>query len=240
MCSKQLNNGQELVTQSEKGVQCLKKGNIVRKDTLQFWPGQTVHRACRHTYCNVNVIKRDLLRKRDDSVPPQTDGSILRSCVEYKFDFASGCLFCGLPAKDKKKGKAEIHRICTFNCQKKIELACSQRGPDDIWAETVRGRIVFAQDLIAARAFYHNQCNVNFRNNKNVPLALRRSPPKTSQGDDFQHRSLEHERRAEAFLKVVKYFEESDNEQITLTDLCEKTKEHLSGDSLPRLTQKNI
>ena len=37
--------------------------------------------------------------------------------------------------------------------------------------------------------------------------------------------------RAEAFTQVVRYFAENDDEQITITDLCEKMKEYLNGDT---------
>ena len=44
---------------------------------------------------------------------------------------------------------------------------CLLRG--DAWADTVRGRIEFVDDLHASDAIYHKNCNVNFKTGKNFP-----------------------------------------------------------------------
>ena len=174
ICGQPLIGGQ-VVTQNEKGVKGLQKACSSRDDDKRFFVGQIVHKSCRHSYCNIKLIKRDLKRKRDEGTEPGVHSTVLRS-RKAKFDFANDCLFCWLPAKDdRNKGPAAIYQIRTFNCQEKLAQACSQRGPDDKWAETERNRIEFAQDLHAADAWYHSQCNINFRTNKSIPLTFRRS-----------------------------------------------------------------
>ena len=49
----------------------------------------------------------------------------------------------------------------------KIQEAC--KVGNDEWAETVRGRLEFAQDLHAADAVCHQTCSVNFRTGKQIP-----------------------------------------------------------------------
>ena len=106
---------------------------------------------------------------------------------------------------------------------------CITRGPQDKWAEAVRSRIDFAQDLHAADALYHNQCNMNFRANKSIPQFFRRSAE--AKKADVPKGRPKDVARADAFLRVVNNFAENDDEQITLTDLCEKMKEYLNGDT---------
>ena len=108
ICGQPLTEGQ-VVTQSEKGVKGLQKACSSRNDDKYFFVGQTVHKSCRHSYCNVNLIKRDLKRKRDEGTEPATHSTVLRS-KNSKFDIATDCLFCGLPAKDdRKKGNTSIY-----------------------------------------------------------------------------------------------------------------------------------
>ena len=63
---------------------------------------------------------------------------------------------------------------------------------------------------------------------KNIPLAFRRSTEMHAAG--VQKGRPEDVAWAEAFTQVVRYCAEND-EQITITDLCEKWKEYLNGDT---------
>ncbi|GFO36677.1 endoglucanase [Plakobranchus ocellatus] len=56
-----------------------------------------------------------------------------------------------------------VIEVRTWSCHANLELLRLQRGPGDKWAETRRGRIEYAQDLHAADAVYHQQCNINSR-----------------------------------------------------------------------------
>ena len=75
-----------------------------------------------------------------------------------------------------------------------------------------------------AHVLYHGQWNINFRANRNVPVAFRRSSEMQTAG--IQKGRPEDVAWAEAFIQVVRYCAEND-EQITISDLCEKIKEYL-------------
>ncbi|GFO49177.1 hypothetical protein PoB_007568200 [Plakobranchus ocellatus] len=138
---------------TQKGVPGLQKASRTRDENkLDFYPGQVLHTKCRHDYCNVNVIKRDLSTKRKQWSPSKKAN--LRSST--KFDFANDCLLCGRSTRDhRKKSDVSVYQARTSSCQTNLELLCLQRGPGDKLAETVKGRIEYAQDLHAADAVYH-------------------------------------------------------------------------------------
>ena len=104
---------------------------------------------------------------------------------------------------------------------------CKERN--DEWSEIVLGRVEYAQDLHAADAVYHQACSVNFRTGKQVPLQ--------HCSDDGSDKDTKRPRqgrpvdtgKATAFLKVVKFLEENDEEQVTITDLVNKMQEYLQG-----------
>ena len=133
----------------------------------------------------------------------------------------------------KMTGKKEMLRSTKFarsTVRKNLHNHAHNDGHMTKWAETVRSRIEFVQDLHTADALYHNQCNNNFRtNNKRIPLAFRRSTKMPTA--DVQKGRPEDAAWAEAFTQVVRYFAENDDEQITIADLCEKMKEYLNGDT---------
>ena len=76
---------------------------------------------------------------------------------------------------------------------------------------------------------YHSQWNINFREKrekkkkKSIPVTFRRS-------SEMQTGGPEDVAWAEAFTQVVRYCAEN-NKEITITDLCEKLKEYLNGDT---------
>lgn len=132
-------------------------------------------------------------------------------------------LFCGLSINNEQnKWLDDSYPVRTFNFQHKLESACANRG-NDAWAQVVRGRMEFAQELHAADAVYHNKWNVNFRTDRAIPKAFRSygkgevKPRPACRPEDPD--------RADAFLKVAEYFAENDDEQITISELCNKMGE---------------
>ena len=104
----------------------------------------------------------------------------------------------------------------------KIQEACRVRN--DEWAETVRGRLEFAQDLHAADAVYHQACSVNFRTGKQFPK-------KHGNDTDSKHakgRPMDPV-KSKAFLQVTEFLVENDEEQLTIPDLVGKMQEYLEG-----------
>ena len=133
-----------------------------------------------------------------------------------KSDFATDCLFCRLPAKDeRRKGNDVAYEISTVNCQEKIAQACSLDG------HRINGQ------KPCADALYHSQWNINLEHTHTHtnPVAFRRSTEMQTAG--VQKGRPEDVAWAEAFTQVARYCAEND-EQITITDLCEKLKEYLN------------
>lgn len=220
-CKQALNNGQDILVVTEKGTEGIKKSSKSRNESCTIFMGQRVHKECKQQFCNKNTIARDLKRKSKESQSASSPAKT-RSKQAKPFDFAHDCLFCGLPAKDDlNKLQNDAYPVRTFNFQAKLEIACAARGHDK-WAETVQGRMEFAQELHAADAVYHNKCNVNFRTGRDIPKVFQG----LSQVELKPKGRPEDPERAEAFLKTAEYFAENDDEQITISELCQKMGEY--------------
>ena len=199
----------------EKGANGINAAGEKRGLTLQVTAGQTVHQQCRRDYCKTQNIKRC-----SDSLIDQ-EHKLLRSSGS-NFNFKEDCLFCGQPAKyDGKKKGFEVFPVRTKDFQLAIEQQCQERNDD--WSQKVIGRLNFAQDLHAADAVYHQTCSVNFRTNKSLPLeySLHKNVKRKRTGRPEQSN------RSKAFLEVIEYLKENDDEQITIGDLVIKMKEFL-------------
>ncbi|GFO02493.1 hypothetical protein PoB_002899800 [Plakobranchus ocellatus] len=124
---------------TQKGFAGLQKASRTRgENKLDFYPGLVLHTKCRHDYCNVYVIKRDLSTKREQW--SHSKKANLHSST--KFDFANDCLLCGRSTRDqRKKGDVSVYQVRTSSCQANWELLSLQRGPGDKWSKTVKGRI---------------------------------------------------------------------------------------------------
>lgn len=113
----------------------------------------------------------------------------------------------------------------TKDFQESVVQICNSRK--DEWAEAILGRLASINDLHAADAVYHQQCSSNFRTGKRVPVkctdATEHTPKQTKVGrPDSKHRT-------EAFMKVVHYLEENDDELITINDLVLLMSENLKN-----------
>ena len=90
------------------------------------------------------------------------------SPVHHIYVFKKHCFPRGRPVKcDGRKRGYDVILVRTKDFEYKIQQICKVRN--DEWAETVRGRLEFAQDLHAADAVYHQACSVNFRTRKQIP-----------------------------------------------------------------------
>ncbi|MES9884095.1 MAG: hypothetical protein ABW185_24890, partial [Sedimenticola sp.] len=111
-----------------------------------------------------------------------------------------------------------------------IEEACKKRNDD--WGQSVQSRMNYVSDLHAADSVYHQSCSVNFRTGKQIPHKfLPHAKPSSKRIKLGRPRDLV---QAEAFLKVIKYLEENDEEQLTIGDLIQQMASYLSDtDSEP-------
>jgi len=96
---------------------------------------------------------------------------------------------------------------------------CKERK--DYWAGQVESRLHCVSDLHAADAVYHQQCSVNFRTGKQIPQQFQTSD-NTLQSSSGKPGRPEDAAQSTAFLSVVNYLEEYDDEQITIGDLINK------------------
>ena len=93
ICREDISDGQEKVTLTQKGCDGIHGASVSRGESLKFVSGQIVHKNCRRTYCNKNVIACEARKKESTTDTIKTPRS-LRSHTE-KFEFQEHCLFCG-------------------------------------------------------------------------------------------------------------------------------------------------
>ena len=184
--------------------------------TIQGKSGQCVHKKCR-----LDFIRPKKTGSCDTDQNERT--TIARRSTTSRFIFKEHCFFCGQPGKyEGRKRGYDVIPVRTKDFQDKIQEACRVRN--DEWAETVRGRLEFAQDLHAADAVYHQACSVNFRRGKQFPK-------KHGNDTDSKHakgRPVDTV-KSKAFLKVTEFLVENDEGQLTIPDIVGKMQQYLEG-----------
>ena len=115
-----------------------------------------------------------------------------------------------------------MFRVTTLETKHTVLQTCFERK--DEWAEVVRARILHVHDLPAADVICHQACSVNFRTKKQILMQF------ASEQRDVKKRKIgrpQDEEKNDAFLKVARFLQENDDEQITVVDLVEKMEEYL-------------
>lgn len=224
ICNKIITEGEPSSTLTQRGCDSIKRASEARGvDIIVVAAGQRVHQACRRVFCNENYIKLSK-RKRPDDSPVQRQIN-LRS-KEEAFLYSEHCIFCG--TGDIYQGKKPDFKLIKVRTdatgfQARILDVCMQRKDD--WADQVKARIEFVNDLHAADAVYHKGCDGNFRTSKDIPQRHVYDPEtkkvKLGRPKDVL--------QAEAFEKVMQFLEANDEEQTTITDLIQKMAEYLKG-----------
>ena len=87
------------------------------------------------------------------------------------------------------------------------------------------GRLLYASDLCAKKAVYHQLCSVNFRTGRGIPKQFNGS--ETHKRQKLENPQADLQEKYEAFSLVVKYCEENSDEQITVIELTKKMEEYL-------------
>ena len=190
-------------TLGEKGSTTINQASEARNDTFHSAPGEKVHQECRRKYCRPREIAK-AAKLAKQAVDCTGRRHVLRS-AEKQFNFNTDCFFCGEPAKE---GKSDVK---TVEMKDTILAVCRERS--DLWADTVKARLLNVHDLHAADAVYHRVCSVNFHTKKQVPAVHERTSKRAKVGRP------QDKGRADAFLEVARYLEEDDDEQITINDL---------------------
>ncbi len=204
---------------TEKGTVGLNRASRERQSDLIAIAGQYVHVKCRQNFTNSKSITLHCQKLVNNKSSSSTSQATRRS--QSYFNFREHCLFCG--TEDKYNGKKRgynIYPVRTVDFQVNIERICKER--DDEWAHVVLGRIQSANDLHAADAFYHQDCSVHFRTGKHIPALFRITSDENN--NECKRGKQKNEEKYEAFCTVMSYFEQNDDEQITVTDLSDKMK----------------
>lgn len=167
ICGDKIDDGQETLTLTEKGVMGVNKASEARNTLfINVSSGQKLHVKCRKLHTDKKDIENASKRKANSI--PTVEMPKLRS-RETLFTYKDHCFLCGTEVETENKTD-DIFQVRTWDCQISHITACEQRGNDDEWARTVRARIEFVHDLPAADALYHRVCSINFRTEKNIPL----------------------------------------------------------------------
>ena len=186
-----------------------------------------MHSECRKRYCHPNQKRTEKEQLAETVIrSPKT-----RKSCDNKFDYKTSCLFCGTAAKvNHRKRGTDVNFIRTLPILLSIKDVCKSRN--DEWGNEVLGRIEYAQDLPAVEARYHQTCSSNFRSGYKTPSKYAQVPNESKRGRPVNARS------EETFAEVVRYFEDNQNEQITVSDIVEKMKELTCEDAYSTVYMK--
>lgn len=127
--------------------------------------------------------------------------------------------------------------VRTDGFQATAERPHKERGAK--WVHDVQCRIEFAQDLHGANAVYYEVCSINFPAGKQIPLSYQYASEvqKYVRG---RPREDHHDQREQAFLKVAAYWDENDDEHITISGIVQKIKKYCGEDAYSVRWMKKI
>lgn len=223
ICGDNLHNGEKTVVLGGKGANGINTiASLQPSSVINVSAGQVVHVICRRNFCPRSSKSYSNSVETTDETPSRG-----RCSQVPKFVFEEHCFLCGKPAKfDGKKRGYDVIPVRTIDFKNTFQEVCRIRNDD--WAKEVWGRLEVVNDLHAADAVYHNQCSVNFRTKKQIPkqfddlLEPRQKVQRMGAGHPVS------ECKNDAFMKVVEYLQDNSENQVTLTDLCDKMAEYLS------------
>ena len=203
----------------EKGASSIKVADC----SIECKAGDRVHKKCR-----INIVRPKYVKKHPSTSVDITQNAnvISRRSQTSSYIPKEHCIFCGKGAKyDGKKKGFEVFPVRTDAFQTSIVNVCKERN--DHWSDVVLGRLQYAQDLHAADTIYHQTCSVNFRTGKSIPIAYSGNSGNSEvKKPNLGGRPVDSV-KSSAFMKVVTFLEENDEEQTTVSDLTQKMGEFL-------------
>ena len=146
-----------------------------------------------------------------------------------KFNFHSDSLFYRLPTKAECK-KGGILPFIRYAHSAARKVFCSITKIADHKTSGLKQcipKLNLFKIIMLVDAMHHIQCNINFRTNKSIPMAHHHS----FDGQKLKaHNSKPQDTlSAEVFIKIIKYFNNNHDEQITIEDLRRKITDFLNG-----------
>ena len=183
-----------------------------------------VHHSCRKNHTNARRYEQMMKRKREAELDPV----VLRS-GKQSFCFRTDCYLCGR-CVDVEKAKRlpgnaeyEYSYAMTLSIKDTIAKRCAERRENqaDEWAEMVSHRIACISDLPAEEAIYHRRCFQYFMSPRNlkldsVSIVSKDGTPQKKRG---RPSGSVDEIKQSAFMHVIEYLENNDDETITLDEL---------------------
>ena len=138
----------------------------------------------------------------------------------------------------RKRKTPNVFQVKTVETRDTILAVCWERG--NAWAGAVQARMLRVHDLHAADAVYHRVCSSKFCTMKEIPAVHEHEVDLSKKAKIGRPQKKE---RIDAFLEVVRFFEENDDEQITINDLIQHMEINLAGSqhsaySYPHMQQK--
>ena len=144
--------------------------------------------------------------------------------AESPFNFSTDCFFCGKPAiLGRKRKTPDVFQVKTVETRDAILAVCRERG--DAWGDAVQARMLHVHDLHATDAVYHRVCSANFCTMKEIPAVHEQEVDPSKKAKLGRPQEKE---RIDAFLEVARFFEENDDEQITIKDLIQRMEKNLA------------
>ncbi|KAG1667334.1 SCAN domain-containing protein 3 [Nymphon striatum] len=189
---------------------------------------QYVHEKCRKKHANTRRYEQ-LSKRKHDSVATDSKKK-LRSEIN-PFSFLTDCYLCGLYVDQEKAKKYpncpehDFGRVMFLRVLETIKKRCAERCddlPSDDWANAVSHRLACSNDLPAEEAIYHRKCYQYFMSPRNfslqaLPTLKGEAPPKKRGRPSGTVDGV----KKSAFLHVIEYLENNDDETITLNELHE-------------------
>ena len=198
---------------------------------------QYTHIKCRSKHTNSKAIKASLKRR---PTPTDTQRN-LRSQVS-PFHYRTCCILCttnintDLAKRYPNKKSYQFSHIQSLEFQKTLQKFATER--QDEWGQAVLSCLSAINDLPAEEAVYHWDCNIHFRDGRNIPCDRQQDEgtipckkPKLGRPKDPS--------KVDAFEMVLSYLEENDDETITIDKLYNVMIERsgLSADKLYSIRQ---
>lgn len=212
----------ESVKLTQKGADGINRSSKDRNDDIQAGAGDFVHITCRQRYVNKKNIALSVSKKGNPVQPIQSLKRPRISGPQQK-----KCLFCDKEVVFVENNNPVDGSAVMTHGKKSFTstiLAKAKERADD-WGTEIAGKIgYFMNDLRAFDIVYHQQCSVNFRTFRFVPKQFQ------NEGES-KGRKIGRPIKAnldEAFRSVCNYFEENDDEQLTVHDLVNKMSEFLT------------
>ena len=175
-------------------------------------------------FIHQKYIKKSLESTDGESASGTTDKRSTRASSE-QFEIRRDCLFCGtvVEKSDPKLNTPKSSLTATDKFVHNISEICDNRA--EYWSMTVKCRLQYcSRDLHAWDCKYHHVCYANFRTGRHTPEKFRVGP------SDLKRSKVgkpQNEDQLQTLDEMCSCFEQSDEEQLTVTALSDKMREYL-------------